>query len=264
MQYEKEADYIGVFNFGKYNEGHRPNYNPIPHFHNSTELIIVADGEYVVYTDGEKRTLKAGSINFVESFKPHSSGSEGNDRDLEVYVLVISDTYLSKVRDIDKKTFPPFLEGNPVGFAEIRELLNWNFQKKRVLNEEMKIGFVTSLFGLLKRYFPFIDKVEEKNSKMLIGIMKYISEHYTEEVTLELLAKEVKYEATYLSRTFNSFFGMNLREYLNRYRISEFLKLRSKNPDTPTYKLAKDCGFVSENTFYRAYNKYSEEIKHNF
>ncbi len=264
MQYEKEADYIGYFHFGKYTEKKIPKYNPIPHFHNSTELIIVAEGEITVYTSGEKRVLKAGSINFVESFKPHSSGCETKQEKLAVYVLVISDTYLSKVIDIDKKTFAPFLEDNKEAFAEISELLEWNYARKKFLNEEMKIGFVTSLFGLMKNHFPFTAKTEEKSDKMLIKIMKYISEHYNEEINLEVLAKEVKYESTYLSRTFNSFFGMNLREYLNRYRISEFLKLKSKNPSVPTYKLAKECGFVSEKTFYRAYNKYSEEIKHNF
>ncbi len=264
MQYEKEADYIGHFYFTKYTSLRLPKYNPIPHFHNSVEIIFVVKGEYTVYTSGEKRVLREGSVNFVESFKPHTSGCEADCPELLVYVLVCSDTYLSKVRDIGKKTFPPFLIDNKEGFAEILEYLDWSYERKRFFNEEMKIGFVTSLFGLLKRYYPFVEKTEEKSDRMLIKIMKYISEHYNEDITLDMLAGEVKYEATYLSRTFNSFFGMNLREYLNRYRISEFLKKKSKNPEIPIYKLAKDCGFNSENTFYRAYNKYSEEIKLNF
>lgn len=263
MKYEKEADYIGYFSFRKDTAENRPNYNPIPHFHNSTEILIVAGGEYPVYTNGEKRILKAGSINYVDSLKPHTSGSEGNDKDLVVYVLVVSDAYLSKVVDLDKKTFPAFME-NAENFSEILELVEWNFKRRDSMNEEMKIGFITSLLGLFKKQFPFIEKTEEKGDRMLVNIMKYISEHYKEEISLEILAKEVKYESTYLSRNFNSFFGMNLREYLNRYRISEFLKLRSKYPDEPTCKLSRECGFVSDNTFYRAYNKYSEEIKHNF
>ena len=263
MKYEKEADYIRYFSFGKYTKDIRPVYNPIPHFHNSTEILIVASGEYPVYTNGEKRILKKGSVNFVESFKPHTSGVEGNDDGLEVYVMVVSDAYLSNVSDIDKKTFPAFIE-NAAGFDEILELVKWNYARRGSMNEEMKIGFITSLFGLFKKNFPYVDKTEEKSDRMLVKIMQYISEHYKEEITLEILSREVKYEATYLSRSFNSFFGMNLREYLNRYRISEFLKLKSANPTSPVCRLAKECGFVSENTFYRALNKYSDETNHNF
>ncbi len=263
MQYEKEADYLGYFSFRKADKDTRPSYNPIPHFHKSTEILIIAGGEYSVYTNGEKRTLKAGSINFVESFKPHTSGSSGNDDGLLVYVMVVSDAYLSKIIDIDKKTFPAFIDDKEC-FQEVLELAEWNYKRLDSINEEMKMGFVTSLLGILKKHVPFTEKTEERSDRMLVGIMKYISEHFNEDITLELLAREVKYEATYLSRTFNSFFGMNLREYLNRYRISEFLKLKSKNPDEPIYKLARECGFISENTFYRAFNKYSDEMKHNF
>ena len=263
MKYEKEADLIGYFSFGKYTKDHYPTYNPIPHFHNSTEILIVVGGEYTAYTNGKKRVLKAGSINFVESLKPHTSGIEQLTDDLEVYVMVVSDSYLAGVREMDKRTFPEFIE-NKEGFEEILELVKWGFERRETMNEEMKIGFITMVMGLFKKHFPFVEKSEESGSELIVGIMKHIAGHYKEDITLESLSREMKYESTYLSRVFNRFFGMNLREYLNRYRISEFLKLREQNPEAPTYKLSCEVGFVSDNTFYRAFNKYSEELKHNF
>ena len=89
--------------------------------------------------------------------------------------------------------------------------------------------------------------------------MKYISEHFKEDITLQSLSSAMGYEATYLSRMFNSFFKMNLREYINRYRISEVIK-RQRSENTPLYKIAEECGYKSENTFYRAYSKYSSEV----
>ena len=74
----------------------------------------------------------------------------------------------------------------------------------------------------------------------------------------------MKYEPTYLSRVFNKYFGLNLREYLNRYRISEYIKIKGKNPSEPNCKIAREVGFISDNTFYRALNKYGEELQHNF
>ena len=263
MKYEKEADYIGYFAFNKYTEAKRPTYSPIPHFHNSTEILIVAGGEYPVYVNGERRTLRRGEINFVESLKAHTSGSLGKDKELEVYVLVVSDVYLSKVIDIDKKTFPEFLDCGE-DFTEILELVEWNFKRREQMNDEMRIGFITSLLGLFKKRFPFVDKSEDHGHGLLVGIMKHISENYKEEITLESLSAAMKYESTYLSRVFNRYFGMNLREYLNRYRISEFLKLRDQNPTAPNCQLSREVGFVSDNTFYRALNKYGAESQHNF
>ena len=263
MKYEKEADYIGYFRFFKYTADSHPIYNPIPHFHNSTEILIVVKGEYTVYTNGKKRVLKAGSVNYVESMRPHSSGIETESDDLLVYVMVVSDAYLSQVSELDKRSFPEFLE-NAEGFADILDLVEWNFQRQDWMNDEMRIGFVTSLFGLFKKHFPFLEREEERSGALLLNIMKSVAENYREDITLESLAKEMRYEATYLSRMFNRFFGMNLREYLNRYRISEFLKLKAQNPEIPTCRLSREVGFVSDNTFYRAYNKYSDELKHNF
>ena len=263
MMYEKEADYIGYFVLKKYTPDECPSYVPIPHFHNSTEIIIVESGEYTVYTDGERRTLRRGDINFVESMKAHTSGTLGDKKDLSVYVIIVSDTYLSKVIDIDKKSFPAFLSGGD-GFSEILELLEWNYKRRVEMNEEMKIGFITSLFGVFKNHFPFTEKNEDKSCGLLVKIVKHISENYKEEITLESLSRAVKYESTYLSRVFNRYFGMNLREYLNRFRISEFLKLKGQNPDAPNCQLSREVGFVSDNTFYRALNKYGSEVQHNF
>ena len=263
MKYEKEADYIGYLGFINHTKARYPIYSPVPYFHNSTEILIVESGKYQSYVNGEKKMLEHGDVNFIESLTPHTSGCIDGADDLSVYVLVISDVYLSRVMDIDKKTFPPFLKCDE-GFDEILELVKWNYKRYNEMNEEMKIGFITSLLGLFKKHFPFIDKSKDNGNGLLLEIVKYISENYTEEITLESLSAAMKYESTYLSKVFNRYFGMNLREYLNRYRISEYLKLKSKNPNEPNCHIAREVGFVSDNTFYRALNKYGEETQHNF
>ena len=52
---------------------------------------------------------------------------------------------------------------------------------------------------------------------------------------------------------------MSLREYVNRRRIAEVLRLKAKNPAAPLFSLALDCGYVSEKTFYRALAKYGKK-----
>ena len=88
--------------------------------------------------------------------------------------------------------------------------------------------------------------------------MRYIDGHYEEEITLTLLASRFGYEKTYLSKVLNKFLGMNLREYLNRYRIAKINRIRRENPELSMLEISERCGFESLNTFYRAYNKYAK------
>lgn len=87
--------------------------------------------------------------------------------------------------------------------------------------------------------------------------MGYVEEHFREKITLSQLANKFGYASSYFSRTFNEFAGISLREYVNRLRIVETLKLKKMNENLPWAKIASKVGYVSLNTFYRAYAKYA-------
>ena len=127
----------------------------------------------------------------------------------------------------------------------------------------MRRGFITLLFGMLRNYCGTVPRAASKNNELLVEVMTYINEHITEDITLDGLAKHFGYEKTYFSRVFNKFLGINLREYLNRYRIGEAVRIKQENPGVPISKIAEACGFDSPNTYYRALKKYGDE-KHNF
>ena len=131
------------------------------------------------------------------------------------------------------------------------------------MNEDMKRGYITLLFGMLKEYCGTIEKTAKKNDDFIVEVMSYINENLSEKITLDTLAKKFGYEKSYFSKIFNKFLGMNLREYLNRCRIGAAKRMKQENPSLPVSKIAVSCGFDSPNTYYRAYKKYGDE-KHNF
>ena len=257
MKYEKEADYTGHFLIERYTKEKRPRYNPIPHFHNSIELLFVESGEYLAYSAGNQRLLKAGEIVFVDRHIPHTSGSSGNDESLRVYAMVVSDAYLTAVDWLSDEALHPFIT-LPKEYSFIFDILKCAYESKEALNNEMKVGYISLILGTLSQCSGRIKREGDKGNETILKIMKYVGEHFTEDITLESLAAAMGYEPTYLSKMFNSFFKMNLREYINRYRISEIIK-RQKTDSSPLYKIAEKCGYKSENTFYRAYKRYSSE-----
>jgi AraC-like DNA-binding protein len=51
--------------------------------------------------------------------------------------------------------------------------------------------------------------------------------------------------------------GMNLREYVNRLRITIADNIKKENPNITLSEIAERVGYNSWVTFYRAYNRYS-------
>ena len=260
MIYEKKADDGWYLNFDKYYTDHAPSYNPLPHYHSSYEIYVCESGSYPVYINGQRRDITEGEIAFVDRFTPHASGRLERCGEFGCYLLVISSAYLGESSWLDSETLPDFTEKHD-GYERIIELLRWGYAEKERMTREMANGFITLLLGVLRDYCDTRPRGNDKVTRLIVEIMKYISTYYSEDITLESLAHRFGYEKTYLSRLFNQALGMNLREYLNRCRISAAVNMRRDRPDMPIYKIAEACGYESLNTFYRAYNSYSSSVE---
>ena len=256
MYYQKQADQKSHLYFARYADGYYDHYKPLPHFHNSIEIYVVTAGEYDVNVGGDRRRVKAGEIAFVDRFVPHSSGRlEGVEA--EVFVLVASADFFEGVPFLRTRTLPAFTEEKE-GFSRIADFVRWAYAAGE-MNEDGVRGFVTLLLGLLQDYCGVTARTGEKHTRMLADVMRYIGEHYDEDITLPSLSAKFGYEPSYLSRLFNQTLNMNLREYLGRIRISAVKRMRAENPHLPTVLVLYACGFRNENTYYRAYRRYGND-----
>ena len=257
MLYEKKADERRHFILRKHD--HDTPYQPMPHYHSSIEIFVITKGRYQVLIDGDRRILEAGDVAFVDRFTPHTSGSVDGEEDFCAYVVVASSDYLSGFEWLERYTLPPFTKMRE-GFMRIVQLIELGYAEVDLMDEDMQMGFVTMLLGMLRGYCEPVPRGRGKSPLVAMEIMKYIGENFASRVTLDSLAEHFGYERTYLSRLINQSFGMNLREYLNRVRISAVLKTKQTSPDIPVYKIASACGFESENTYYRAIKKYGTKV----
>jgi len=260
MIYESKADEKRYFMFANYTKKGAPTYDPMPHFHNSLEIFFVDRGFYEVYVGGERRLLSAGDVAFVDPYVLHTSGRREECEDFSVYVIVAGNEYYSYTEWLKSDTLPSFFRVKDQ--ESLSALFEWAHRSKDELDEDMRAGFISLLLGKLKGSTELVHRSGEKRSELLVEIIKYLGEHYAEDLTLELLASKFGYEKTYLSRLIGKATGMNLREYLNRMRYSAAAAMKRTRPDLPMYKIAEECGFGSENTFYRCARRFDQ--KHNF
>ncbi len=101
---------------------------------------------------------------------------------------------------------------------------------------------------------------EEDKQQYLASLMDYIDNkkpYLNNEITLSQLALEVNIPLHHLSRIINEHFNQNFFDFINQFRVNEFIR-RLAEPKYSNYSLlaiAFDCGFNSKTTFNRYFKK---------
>ena len=102
-------------------------------------------------------------------------------------------------------------------------------------------------------------KVDDMQQYLAIlnDYMKCEKPYLNNQLTLYYLAAEVKILPHHLSRIINEHHKQNFFDFINQYRVDEFIK-RMSDPQFRNYSLlaiAFDCGFNSKTTFNRYFKK---------
>ena len=226
-----------------------------PHFHDSIELVLCIKGTCCICINGKENLLEEGEGAFIDRFDVHFYRYFPES---EYYVLLISEKYLDDDNGFNKKRLPEFLP-KCEKYGEIKRLFDDMYRLYDPNNDVIKKGIVNIVSGIMASYYPLVERKSDGEARILVDALLYINENFKSNITLEEISIKLGYSKNYFSFLFNKFTGMNLREYINRKRVSEFERLKATNPSVPTYILAEESGFSNSKTFYRAYKKYKEK-----
>ena len=251
--YEKEADEKNNVIFQKRSMVNTGTRNQISHFHHGVEMVFAIKGDFEACIGENIYRVQAGQFCFVPPFEPHKYYySKGN----EFYVVVVSAEYFSAVNGLDTHSFSSVNSSEP-GFERIKEFLDISFKNWDEDSIAFKNGFVNTLVGMMRRYYPFFKRpVRQKNDEVLVDAVRYINENSRHDIGIEEISARFGYTPNYFSNIFNRFMGMSFRDYLNWCRLLSYTRLKQSQPDIPVAKAAELCGFGSANSFYRAQKKY--------
>lgn len=102
-----------------------------------------------------------------------------------------------------------------------------------------------------------LDAIEEQfklnSTKVdIVSIIKYIDQHYTEDLSLDELAELYQTSAKYLSKRIKQYLNTPFKEYLTQLRINK-AKEYLENTDITITELYAAVGFQNRNTFTRAF-----------
>lgn len=229
------------------------------HFHSSIELIIIIQGKVEVTIDGVTRILSSNEGAIVDSFNVHFyKGSE----DSLVYVLLGDKKYFEEFFYLINNKIPnTFLKFNNLEYIDF--LYN-EFNK----SQEYKTIQFAGIINLILRELILINKllerkIENLDTSLICKILKYVDEHYNEDLTIKKISKEFGYSKEYLSRLLHRYLNENWNDYINRKRILIFNEKYKDNSKLNILEIAYECGFTSQSTFYRAYKKENMNLPKN-
>lgn len=115
---------------------------------------------------------------------------------------------------------------------------------------------MTELYGsYLEKYMDLLkDSVTGNDRKDINRAKEYIESHYKENLTLEVLAREVHMNSYYFSSFFKKNSGENFKDYLNKVRMKHAVSLLVST-DMKAYEIADEVGFRDARSFSELFQR---------
>lgn len=88
-------------------------------------------------------------------------------------------------------------------------------------------------------------------------LVKYLHEHYRQEVSFQELASKFGFSIEYLGKIFKKYSGLTLSKYLTRLRMNEAKRLLISHPNMEIQKVGELVGYKDSFYFSRAFKSHT-------
>ncbi len=216
------------------------------HIHDSVEFVYLLSGSAKVLYEGEEYLLKENDAFIVFPQKIHYYYQSENVR---VINTIVPTDYLLEFGSLfrTKILLTPHIQNAP---SFCRALL---LEAEKSQNLSFKKGAIEAAFSLLIENAEFSDK-KSSDPTTLQKVLNYCENNFTENITLDDVAKALFISKSYISHIFSDKIKMGFRYYLNSLRLSLAANYLKEGKLTVT-EISYNCGFENIRSFNRAFKK---------
>lgn len=237
------------------------------HYHDSYEIYYLVSGTRRQFVDHKIYDIRKGDLILIPSRVIHKTTAIDKNKHTR-YLLSFSkefardicgnlgDALLREVFSVVKVTVP---EAQREYVLELFERIS----RENAASATDPVAFLmakTCISQLLvyiyrcNRNITAEERVEAISEEKIQQAAKYISDHYSQNLTLAEVAGQAYMSQTYFSKKFKKVTGLNFREYLLsvRIRAADELMLQS---DLSVGEVAGICGFSDANYFGDVFKK---------
>jgi AraC-like DNA-binding protein len=248
-------------------------HNILEHWHSDYEFVLTLHGYATHFIDGREYTAAPGKVFAVNSESIHkilpdiASNRSLAPGEAAAIVIHIEQHFLQEVlRDYPNDYFLPESGNDQTALAaSIQRIAEVFPEGYRVAGYEWLhiMSAVDEFLYLLCRdrlvsrevYFP-INRA--KNQERLRGVLMYVADHYTEELSQQEVAGKFYFSKEYFARFFKECTGMTFMSYVTRFRLDKARDALLSTNDG-VLEIALQNGFSDSRGLINAFKKYYDD-----
>lgn len=231
------------------------------HAHDFLELYYFLDGSVTYYIEDQIYDLCPGDLLIIPAGKMHRPVIANEHAAYERMVLWITPQYLqgidSPAGDLQKNLQKVGEHGYCVPFrgdetvfvtALLKKLL---YMQKNDTDPKFCAGAVELYLWTIFRSYGVIDTTHRNETQVIPQVIRYITEHFSEPLTLEDIAAEFFVSKSYLNRHFKAYTNSTVYAYIMALRLTHARRMLREG--IPAVEAGRECGFSDYSTFYKAF-----------
>lgn len=244
----------------------------VQHYHEGYEIYFQSDGKRYLFYDNICYTLERGSLAIFKPFDIHYAESRESDY-YERYVLNFRADMMSDIlNETEIHMLTDKLHGCVIQLSEeqTNELcadfrrVEKCFARKDFFAKKLTSAAALELIVKVAEYSDAnAELTGNRVSADIISAMRYIDEHYTENISLDDVARTVHISKFHFCRRFHDTTGATVLGYLNNVRLTKVHNLLL-NTDMSIDEIASATGFSSAVNLTRAFKKVYQSAPREF
>lgn len=226
--------------------------HPFPtHVHEVVEIVYLLRGRLDMTIAARSAHLEPGDIGVVFPSVTHSYDKVSPDA--KGLALIFLPGIIQEYQGIFKTERPedPFLvhsrQKEKTDSIAVKLYSLAQTQQNDMLQAYLHV-FLAHLFAAL----PLTPVEKTLESGMIHQVLQYVSEHFTEPLTLESTARSLGISRSHLSHLFSQQLHVNFRQYINTLRVDKACALLN-DPLQSVTQIGYMCGYENSRTFHRAF-----------
>lgn len=248
------------------------------HYHTYIELIYCLNGAFNVWLNSRHYTFQTGDLLVINSNEVHAIQSAGEGASAYIVLRFEPEIlYDSSQNTFNMKYVLPFIIDNvtlqkiftheEMYADEIPKLMHdaLDEYKNRRYGYELAIrSDICRIFVWILRHWHDMGievlssgAAASEHIKSLQRVLDFMSEHYSENISANDMAKLANMSYSYFSKVFSQVMNRSFNDYLNYIRITEAEKLLMST-DMNITQIAVETGFSSSSYFIKIFDKYKK------
>ena len=239
------------------------------HWHPDYEILYVKSGTVELKVDKQTHLIFPGDVAFIQPGRIHSIKGTKPNSCYYAFVFSLELLTLPQSHFFQKEIIEPIKTGthqfpNTLSTIDSAHTFVSNALDQLILCSKSAPNRKHIVFSSIMQIFlhmsahlqPCCDLNHHSNQTIKQALL-YMTEHYSEHITLQQISDHVHLHPNYLCALFKDYTGQTAFQHLNRIRIEKAAELL-KSQTMPISEAASRCGFESTGFFTRKFKEHMD------